>query len=96
MKLDCIGKETLQLNKIYGKYVSFLSAFYSTTQEGNGEGMNGREMTEEDERRIKFQAEVQFSCDCYHSYWVIAIMDQQKVEDIQRCLLYTSPSPRDA
>lgn len=53
-----------------------------TTQEGNGEGMNGREMTEEDERRIKFQAEVQFSCDCCHSYWVIAIMDQQKVEDI--------------
>lgn len=83
MKLDCIGKETLQLNNIYGKYVSFLSAFYSTTQEGNGEGMNGREMTEEDERRIKFLAEVKFSCDCYHSYWVIAIMDQQKVEDVQ-------------
>lgn len=76
-------RNSLQLNTIYGKYVSFLSAFFSTTQEGNGEGMNGREMTEEDERRIKFQAEVQFSCDCYHSYWVIAIMDQDKVEDVQ-------------
>lgn len=66
MKLDRLEKETLQ-NQIYGKYISFLSAFYCTTQEGNGEGMNGREMTEEDERRMKFQAEVQFSCDCDHT-----------------------------
>lgn len=33
--------------------------FESSNPEGNGEGMNGREMTEEDERRIKFQAELE-------------------------------------
>lgn len=33
--------------------------FESSTPEGNGEGMNGREMTEEDERRIKFLAELE-------------------------------------
>ena len=38
--------------------VCSLLLFYCHAQERNGEGMNGREMTEEDERRMKFQAEV--------------------------------------